>query len=35
VLRPELQEFVAGLKKGDRVEVTYGEALAVELVPEN
>lgn len=35
VLRPELQEFVARLKKGDRVEVTYSEAMAVELVPEN
>lgn len=31
VLRPEMQEFVAGLKAGDRVELTYGEALAIEL----
>jgi hypothetical protein len=33
VLRPELQEFVEGLKAGDRVELTYGEALAIELTP--
>lgn len=33
VLRPELQEFVDGLNEGDRVELTYGEALAIELTP--
>jgi hypothetical protein len=33
VVRPEMQEFVARLNPGDRVQVTYGEALAVSVSP--
>ena len=33
VERPEGQEFIRGLKKGDQVEVTYTEALAMEVRP--
>jgi len=33
VRRPEMQEFIHGLKKGDKVRVTYTEALAVEVRP--
>jgi hypothetical protein len=33
VERPEGQEFIRGLKKGDQVEITYTEALAMEVRP--
>ena len=33
VKRPQMQEFIKGLKKGDKVRVTYSEALAVEIRP--
>ena len=33
VVRPEMQEFIAKLNPGDRVQVTYGEALAVSVSP--
>lgn len=33
VERPELQQLVAELDEGDRVQVTYGEALAVSMTP--
>jgi hypothetical protein len=33
VERPEGQEFIRGLKKGDQVEITYTEALAMEVHP--
>jgi hypothetical protein len=33
VQRPEAQEFVRGLKEGDKVEVTFTEALAVSVEP--
>lgn len=32
-VRPELQEFAEQLKPGDRVEVTYGEAMAIAVTP--
>jgi hypothetical protein len=32
-MRPEVQEFVDGLQPGDRVQVTYGESLAVAVNP--
>lgn len=35
VHRPDMQEFVATLKPGDRVMVTYGSGLAVDLEPAN
>ena len=35
VQRPEMQEFVATLKPGDRVMVTYGSGLAIDLEPAN
>jgi hypothetical protein len=35
VQRPEMQEFIRGLNEGDRVQVTYGEALAVSVTPAN
>jgi Cu/Ag efflux protein CusF len=31
VVKPEAQQFIAGLKKGDEVEMTYTEALAVSV----
>lgn len=33
VMDPKMQEFVGGLKKGDEVEVTYSEALAISVEP--
>jgi hypothetical protein len=33
VVDPDAQKFIAGLKKGDHVELTYVEALAVTLEP--
>jgi hypothetical protein len=33
VQRPEMQEFIKGLTPGDRVQVSYGEALAVSVRP--
>jgi hypothetical protein len=33
VQRPEMQEFIKGLSPGDRVQVSYGEALAVSVRP--
>lgn len=33
VADPKMREFVSGLKKGDQVEVTYSEALAVSVEP--
>lgn len=33
VERPEMQEFIKDLSPGDRVQVTYGEALAVAVRP--
>lgn len=33
VQRPEMQEFIKTLSAGDRVQVTYGEALAVAVRP--
>ena len=30
---PKAQQFIGGLKKGDHVELTYTEALAVTLEP--
>jgi hypothetical protein len=33
VKRPEAQKFIAGLKKGDEVDITYTEALAVSVEP--
>jgi hypothetical protein len=33
VERAEAREFIAQLKPGDRVQLTYGEALAVAVVP--
>lgn len=33
VERPEMQEFIKGLSAGDRVQLTYGEALAVAVRP--
>jgi hypothetical protein len=35
VVRPEMQEFITHLNPGDRVQVTYGEALAVSVSPSN
>jgi hypothetical protein len=32
VVRPEMQQFIAGLKPGDKVQVTYGTGLAVEIL---
>ena len=32
---PEGQKFIQGLKKGDQVEITYTEALAMEVRPAN
>jgi hypothetical protein len=32
VVRPEMQQFIAGLKPGDKVQVTYGTGMAVEIV---
>ena len=31
VRRPEGREFIRGLKPGDRVQITYSEALAVRV----
>ena len=33
VKRPEAQKFIAGLKQGDQVDITYTEALAVRVQP--
>lgn len=33
VQRPQMQQFIAGLSEGDRVRVTYGEALAISVTP--
>lgn len=33
VMRPEMQKFIKTLSPGDRVQVTYGEALAVAVRP--
>jgi hypothetical protein len=33
VKRPEMQKFIAGLKPGDKVRVTYTEAVAVSVLP--
>ncbi|HEX7063007.1 MAG TPA: hypothetical protein VF200_13615 [Woeseiaceae bacterium] len=33
VVRPEMQKFIKTLNPGDRVQVTYGEALAVAVRP--
>lgn len=33
VQRPEGQEFIRGLRKGDQVEITYTEAVAMEVRP--
>jgi hypothetical protein len=33
VKRPEGQKFIAGLNKGDEVDITYTEALAVSVEP--
>jgi hypothetical protein len=33
VKKPEAQKFIAGLKKGDEVDITYTEALAVSVEP--
>jgi hypothetical protein len=33
VQTPEGREFIRTLKKGDKVDVTYTEAVAVEVVP--
>jgi hypothetical protein len=33
VQTPEGQKFIRGLKKGDQVEITYTEALAMEVKP--
>lgn len=33
VMRPEMQKFIKTLSPGDRVKVTYGEALAVAVRP--
>jgi hypothetical protein len=33
VKRPEMQAFIAELEPGDRVQVTYGESLAVSVTP--
>jgi hypothetical protein len=33
VKRPEAQKFIAGLKQGDEVDITYTEALAVSVQP--
>ena len=33
VQTPEGQKFIRGLKKGDQVEITYTEALAIEVKP--
>lgn len=33
VRKPEAQQFVAGLKKGDEVDITYTQALAVSVEP--
>jgi hypothetical protein len=30
---PEGQKFIRGLKKGDQVEITYTEAVAMEVKP--
>jgi hypothetical protein len=35
VERPEAQEFIATLKKGDQVEISYTEALAMSIEPAN
>lgn len=33
VKKPEAQKFIAGLKKGDEVDITYTEALAISVEP--
>lgn len=33
VKKPEAQKFIAGLKKGDEVDITYTQALAVSVEP--
>ncbi len=33
VKKPEAQKFIAGLKKGDQVDITYTQALAVSVEP--
>lgn len=33
VERPEMRQFIAGLSPGDHVEITYAEAVAVEVTP--
>jgi hypothetical protein len=35
VRRPEMQEFIAKLNPGDRVLMTYGGGLAIELEPQD
>lgn len=35
VRRPEMQQFIKELEAGDRVQITYGEALAVSVRPAN
>jgi hypothetical protein len=33
VKKPEAQKFIAGLKKGDQVDITYTQALAISVEP--
>jgi len=35
VKKPEAQKFIAGLKKGDEVDITFTQALAVSVEPAN
>lgn len=35
VRKPETRKFIAGLKKGDQVDITYSQALAISVEPVN